>query len=303
MKIEQLLVQHFYLAKKVGLEGIGSFSLSPDVILPGENDKDVSIPENAISFEYNPKTPLDEPLVDYIVKQTRKIRPLAVSDLESYFMLASQFVNIGKPFKIEGIGVLEKSQSGEFRFYQGDYVNTKIEDPEAVVKDKIDTGASYAADAPSSGSNNTIRSAAIGVLILAALGLGAWYFLMHKKEPVTTAQNTTETPTATPETKDTTHIDTTSMSHKPDSVQAMAPAPVAGEYTFRVVIKNYPSYNPAKQAYDRLTSYGHKLLLYTNDSVTYKVALPIKLPLRDSTYVLDSVRTVLFGGHPYIELK
>ncbi|MFN8244987.1 MAG: hypothetical protein U0T56_01200 [Ferruginibacter sp.] len=36
--------------------------------------------------------------------KTRKIKPLATSDLESFTMLGKQFMNIGKPLILEGLG-------------------------------------------------------------------------------------------------------------------------------------------------------------------------------------------------------
>lgn len=99
MKIEQLLVQHFYKTREVTLQGIGTFSLSPDFVMPMENDKDASIPENAISFTYDSRAAEDDALINYIVEQTRKMKPLASADLDSYLVLGKQFLNIGKPFK------------------------------------------------------------------------------------------------------------------------------------------------------------------------------------------------------------
>ena len=83
--------QHFYSAKQVTLQGIGTFNLSPDFVMPSENDKDLSIPTDAISFQYNQKATEDDALITYIVQQTRKIKPLASSDLDSYIMLANHF--------------------------------------------------------------------------------------------------------------------------------------------------------------------------------------------------------------------
>ena len=114
MKIEQLLVQHLYSNKKVSLQGIGTLSLDPSAALPAEGDKDFVMPANAITFNYDLKTGEDGELVNYIVEKTRKIKPLAMSDLESYSMLAKQFLNIGNPFLFEGIGNLVKTRSGEF---------------------------------------------------------------------------------------------------------------------------------------------------------------------------------------------
>ena len=74
MKIEQLLVQHFYNAGEVTLQGMGTFTLSPDFVMPKEQDKDLEIPSNAILFQYNSKATEDDGLINYIVEQTRKMK-------------------------------------------------------------------------------------------------------------------------------------------------------------------------------------------------------------------------------------
>ncbi|RYD71020.1 MAG: hypothetical protein EOP53_24385, partial [Sphingobacteriales bacterium] len=104
MKVEQLLVQYLYKNKTVSIQDIGRFNISPEFIIPAEGDKDSSLPEGAIQFEYDKNALPDEGLIDYIVEQSRKIRPLASSDLESYTILTRQFLNIGKPLPIEGLG-------------------------------------------------------------------------------------------------------------------------------------------------------------------------------------------------------
>ena len=81
MKIEQLLVQHFYNSGEVTLQGMGTFTLSPDFVAPKENDKDALIPDNAISFKYNPRATEDDDLINFIVQQTRKMKALAAADL------------------------------------------------------------------------------------------------------------------------------------------------------------------------------------------------------------------------------
>ena len=110
MKIEQLIVQHLYSHKQVTLQGIGTIFLNPAITLPTEGDKDFLLPENAFSFEFNLKSTEDDALINYIVEHTRKIKPLASADLESYLILSKQFLNIGKPIVIEGVGTIQKSQ-------------------------------------------------------------------------------------------------------------------------------------------------------------------------------------------------
>ncbi len=138
MKIEQLIVQHLYNSKKVTIQDIGSFTLSPDMPLPLDNEKDMNMPENAVTFQYNKKAVQDDDLIEFIVSQTRKIKPLATSDLESYSILAKQFLNIGKPFPIEGLGVLLKNQAGEYEFIQGTHINAKLDAaPALCIKKKL----------------------------------------------------------------------------------------------------------------------------------------------------------------------
>ena len=145
MKIEQLIVQYLYLNKQVTLQGIGTFRLDPSVILPAPNEKekDFTMPENAVEFEYNLKAGEDEGLVKYIVQHTRKILPLASSDLESYSMLAKQFLNIGKPLVIEGVGTVQKSQQGNYQFIPGVFITPKISDIPKQEREERDETVSF----------------------------------------------------------------------------------------------------------------------------------------------------------------
>ncbi|WP_462220712.1 hypothetical protein [Ferruginibacter sp.] len=300
MKIEQLLVQHFYNTKTVTLQGIGTFTLSPDFIMPMDSDKDIVLPENAVSFKYNSRATEDESLIDYIVQQTRKIKPLASADLESYLMLGSQFLNIGKPMKIEGIGVLEKNQLGEYQFLQGQFINTKTEQAEIKLKEKSREEISFGNEAKPAANKKTIAIVA-AIAIVAFISLAAWYFFTNKEDAVTESGVEQTLPTVS-SLQDTSKIDTNKIAAQlnPDSILPVTPQ--ANGYTFKVVIKNYPSLFLAQKSYSRLTSYGYKLLLYTADSVIYKVAMPLTKPLVDTTRARDSVK-ILFGGKPYIEIK
>ena len=108
MKLEHLLIQYFYTSKELSLQGIGKFLLSQDLVLPPDTEKEVVMPENAIGFEFNIKATEDEGLISYIVENTKKIRPLASADLDSFLTLGKQFLNIGKPFKISNLEVVQK---------------------------------------------------------------------------------------------------------------------------------------------------------------------------------------------------
>jgi nucleoid DNA-binding protein len=304
MKIEQLLARHLYAAKKLTLQGIGTFSLPDNFILPAETDKPAEIPQDTITFTQNAKAAEDEALIDFIVQHSRKMKALASSDLESFISLGTQFLNIGKPLKIEGIGTLDKHQSGQYVFTQyGQFIGAKAEEPPVQAKEKREESFSYAKDDnKGKGNGKKIILALLALVIAAGAGWAAWYFITNKKQQsITTAQPVT--PAFTAPVKDTTKKDSLPVSQMPDPVPIAPISTANGSYTFKVVIKSYPSLAIAQKRYDKLTSYGHKLIMYTQDSVNYKVAMPLTLPLSDTTYALDSVRKKLFGGTPYIELQ
>ncbi len=302
MKIENLLVQHFYSAKEVTLQGVGTFKLSPDFVMPPENDKDLEIPDNAITFQYNSRATEDDALIGYIVRQTRKMKPLAAADLDSYLVLGKQFLNIGKPFRIEGLGMLLKNQMGEYEFTQGHSFHAKPEPaaPPTVKEKHEDEDISFASESKSSFSGRKGLLIAAIIVGLGMTGAAAWYFLTRNKNK---PEQVTETPAVKPDSTQAIKPAADSLNSKADSATTTAPATINTGYTFKVVIKNYPSLLLAQKAFNRLTGYGHKLLLYTSDSVTYKVALPMNSPLSDTTRARDSVRQLLFGGNPYVELK
>jgi hypothetical protein len=312
MKIEQLLVQHFYNTKQVTLQGVGTFRLSPDFIMPQENDKDLSIPPGAISFEYNSRAKEDDALIDFIVQQTRKIRPLAFSDLESYLMLASQFLNIGKPFKIDGIGVLEKNQLGEFHFVQeGQFMNALKEEAQLQVREKSGDDISFTSKTKSSPGNingKKIVAIAASVIVLAAVGTAAWYFLNRKKTTEPVVQNTVEMPAPVVPAPDTSKKDTSAtVVHKPDSLAILQPAAsrnvTSTGYTFKIVFKITNNKAAAIEKMNTLIARGHKVIMYSQDSVTYKLAEPFNLPLSDTAKVKDSLNRYFYLGKAKVELK
>lgn len=307
MKIEQLLVQHLYHTKQVALQGIGIFKLRPDVALPAEGDKFFSMPADAFSFEYNLKTTEDESLVDYIVQHTNKIKPLASSDLDSYAILARQFLNIGKPFHIEGVGTIQKNQQGIYEFIPGQIITPKIDDIPRQLREKRDESVSFESEstANNSGKNSRIIFIFAGIVLA---GLAIYYFLVVKKPGnIETTEQTVMMPkTLKNDTIKTAilKIDTTNKNSADSinrSTNTIPPTIKTDSSNFKIVLKEYGTQKAAQKAYDRLTSYGHKLILVKMDSVRYKLVMPFSLPLSDTLRMIDSIKT-FFGGKPYIQL-
>lgn len=294
MKIEQLIVQHLYQQKKVSLQGIGSISLNPSVALPGENEKDFVMPENAFSYEYNLKATEDEGLISYIVQQTRKIKPLATSDLESYCMLAKQFLNIGKPLVIDGVGTIQKNQIGDYEFIPGHFITPKIEESPKQLKEKLEEQVSFESETKrDNGQRNVIIVFITAVIALA--GLGIYYYLSNGKAPEPIEQEQVLI--------DTINTDTLIKS-APDTVVVATPVlPIKTDSNnFSIVLKDYPTEAAVNKAFGKLTEYGHKLKIIKVDSSRYQLVMPFKKPVSDTLRAKDSLR-IFFGGKPYVLIQ
>ncbi|MBL7703440.1 MAG: hypothetical protein JNM14_14410 [Ferruginibacter sp.] len=297
MKIEQLLVQHFYNNREVTLQGMGTFTLSPDFVAPKENDKEAEIPDNAISFEYNARAVADDTLINYIVQQTRKMKSLAAADLDSYLVLGKQFLNIGKPFKIEGMGLLIKNQQGELEFIKGHSFHTKMENtpaPVAAKEKSVNPDISFASEAKKTeGSNKKgllIAGMIIGVLLI---GATAWYFLGRKND--TSIDNKTLAAAADTSQNSTPKEDTVALKTTPE-------APAADGFTFKVVFLQTADSAAAVSRMNVLTARKHKIIMYTKDSL-YNLAEPFTLPLSDTAHIKDSLNRYYYSGKAFIQLK
>lgn len=296
MKIEQLLVQHFYNNRVVTLQGMGTFTLSPDFVAPKENDKDAGIPDNAISFMYNPRATADDALIDYIVQQTRKMRPLAAADLDSYLVLGKQFLNIGKPFKIDGMGMLVKNQQGELEFTKGHTFHAKTESSPTAVKEKSENPEiSFASEIKKREGSSKKGLLVAGIIIcLGLLGATAWYFFIMKNDTVI-------------ETKNIAAATDTLQDNKPktDTGTARIIQPVVADdgYTFKVVFLQTTDSVSAVYRMGVLTARRHKVIMYKNDSVNYHLAEPFTLPLSDTSRIKDSLNSYYYAGKAFIQLK
>ncbi|MEO6538948.1 MAG: hypothetical protein ABIT07_00230 [Ferruginibacter sp.] len=298
MKVEQLIVQYLYNNKKVTLQDIGSFTISPDIYVPADNEKETNLPDGAIIFDYNNKATQDEGLIDFVVQQTRKIKPLATSDLESYSILSKQFLNIGKPLIIEGLGTLVKSQQGEYEFLQGHTINARLEAAPVQIKEKLKEEIIFTTPERKP-STKKGWAAALVVLFIALAGLAIFIYLRNSSsdnslQNVEATQDTVVLNTAVPAMMDTTI--TTSADTANNNLTKNNP------YNFKVIIKDYPSKEAAQRAYARLTNFGHKVILSTLDSIHYKVAMPFTTPLSDTLRARDSL-SKFFKSKTYIELN
>ena len=291
MKIEQIIVQYLYTSKKVTLQGIGTFTLDSTILLPlpNEKEKDIEMPEGAFQFIFNPKSTEDIGLVNYIVQHTGKMYPLASSDLDSYVTLAKQFLNIGKPLVIEGLGTIQKTQQGDYQFIPGHFITPKIDDFPKQLREKRDESISFESHTKVNYSRRNLQFAAAAFIVL-LIGLAMYYLLRENtsNSPAITTEVATKADTIQPTTIDTVAV-------------ASLVVPKNDSFSFTIILKKYTSEAAAKTIYDKLTSYGHQLIIIQVDSVNYELGIPFKTPLSDTLRAKDSIR-IFFGGTPYVRL-
>ena len=298
MKVEQLIVQYLYNNKKVSIQDIGIFTLSPDVIIPTESDKETNLPENSIHFEYNNKAAKDDGLIDFIVEHSRKIKPLATSDLESYTILSRQFLNIGKPMEIEGLGTLIKNQQGSYVFEQGQTINPKLENNTVRIREKVQDEISFSTPPKQPTNVKGIVLIAFTLVLFAVAG-AIYYFAVYNKNKDVPVDQSVLIPFADDSTA--ALVDTTNLIKKDSATQTSATPPVNDGYTFKIVLKEYAGKIAADKAYEKFTRFGHTLIVSQKDSLTYKLSIPFTSPISDTLRAKDSLRR-FFGGKPYVDL-
>ncbi len=287
----------------MSLQGLGTFSI--DIPLPEvtDNEKPVAIPANAVSFQYDPKVGEDESIIDFIVTHTKKIKPLASADLDSFLTLGRQFLNIGKPFTIHNIGTLDKLKSGVLEFRPGQLILQKMEAPRDLTENDVEENDSenlfndYQKDR---GSNSGKRALAV-IILLVIVGFGAWavwFFLFKKNDdqplPAENIVPVSDSASHSPNSFSNGSVQDTSRLASPGNTDTAS---------FDVVVKETKIKAIAVTRLALLESYGRNVVMYTNDSITYKVAEPFRLPLSDTTKILDSLRKYYSSGKSYIEIR
>ncbi|PWU02728.1 MAG: hypothetical protein C5B52_04740 [Bacteroidetes bacterium] len=305
--------------KKLALQGIGEFTVGSFYDNPFENEKGGSkLPDNTISFRVNPKVGEDPDLIQYISQHSGKIKPLASADLDSFLTTGRQLLNISKPFVIEGIGTLSRDAHNEIEFTQG-VISLHIVEEHPAKKHKshaVESNDSVHFDdnylKPAKSYDNTTRRVLIWTAVVIGLAVIGWigFYFFSPASKKTSTSNETPTETVVPAQPT---IDTAAQARadsiqkaKNDSMTAAAQnaqnVQNSSTYSYLIVIERAASKERALKRYADLIEWGHKVIMTTKDSVTFKLAIPIKGPLSDSARNRDSL-TQFFGRKTYVELR
>ena len=295
MKTEQLIVQYLYSNKKVTLQDIGVFNITSEIIIPEDSDKDIVLPADTIQFVYDPKAPVDDGLVAFIMESTRKIKPLAYSDLESFIILNKQFLNIGKPLVFEGMGTLQKTQGGDYAFTQAATSHVTTEELPKIITEKLKEKITFATPQKekNGAGNKNVLWLLFAVIIVLGTVAAIFFFNKNKADEKTLAS----TENAVTDTLPVVKKDTVLRQNVPVPPVTSA---LKDSNTFFVVIKEYTDFATAEKSLKRYLSLGNKVILSTKDSINFKLRMPFINSLNDTLRIKDSL-SKHFQAKAYVE--
>jgi hypothetical protein len=299
LKFDTLLAQFLYQHKKLALPGIGTFLLDSSFVAMDEPSK-TKIPIEGISFSTKAPALPDEALIDFIRTYTGKMKPLAQADLDSYLTLAQQFINIGKPLFLEGIGTVQRIKNN-YEFIPGAPNSIRLEsaaDRQMGSKRK----SPMEEEEPIQRSNGLSRKLLLLLGIVGTLALIGWggYYLYTQNGNGSTPSNSENVVTPIPlqdtlTNQATPTIDTLSGRNPlPDTTlnkpiqPAVTPVlPTAGTYKF--VIETSSDKLRAISRYEQLKKNGALINLETKDSLTFKLFFVLPATAADTTRIKDSL--------------
>lgn len=309
LKVTTLLAQYLYTKKHLHLTGIGTFTLDNDIVLDSDKSKhNKTFALEGVSFRHDRTVKEDPDLIAFISEHSGKIKALASADLYSHLELASQFLNIGKPFLFEGIGSLVKTQTGEFSFTPGQVSQDRIESAvhreygkEAISEEPV---GDYKSVLYNKHTKSAWKKPAAIILILLGFGLAIWggYTVYknrteksEKEETVVTSdkKGTSQDQNLNKESADTTTKkgDTTAK-----ALSARAGLAPAGTKKFILEVSQKER---ALYRYKRLKTFQWQVEMETKDSSSFTLYMLLPVSAADTSRVLDSLSR-LNGKRVYI---
>jgi hypothetical protein len=279
----------------MSLPGLGIFTLDKSVVLPDEHDRTLLSMPNAVQFQNANIAAADKELITFICENTGKIRPLAISDLDSYLNLGMEMLNIGKPFYLEGIGTITKNKSGKFDFTPGGYTVFRETGSSSEQERKKAPAIEKKQELPEpAGQNRNGLKLVILAIALAVVGWGGWE--MYKRTNLSNTENNPDSSMIVqrqqPAMADTTTASNTvpdsTKSATNDSVHPTVQANQPSDYKFIILATTDKPH--AMRRYNQLTSFDLKVHLYQKDSSFFKVYFQFPALAKDTSHIKDSLR-------------
>lgn len=182
MTVEQLITLFVYQHGEISLQGIGHIRLLDAVPDAEYIQKNKSVPITGIEFKHVKTAATSPDFIRFYATQRGKIASLAENDIEAYLSMAVQFLNIGNPFEIKGLGALAKNKDGVLSLTPGYFLAIKAEEAMGKLKERHvedpahhGPGAAYDEEKRNRMSPQTKLGLALAILIL-LVAIGWWIF-------------------------------------------------------------------------------------------------------------------------------
>lgn len=296
MKLAPILAQYLNTNKRLALPGIGVFQSVPSAHV--EISKNSKLPIDDITFANNPATKNDDDLVKFISQHTGKMNALAISDLESYLELMQQFLNIGKPFQLEGIGTLVKIKPGVYEFTSGHVMTEKIAEP--AVKELASTSTTddsfggYKIYPKHSTAGVTFKKTFVAFLLFGGIGFAVWGgYALYNKNKVETPTEDMQQKAVVPVADTTTKAPVQKAIAITDTVNTKRPRVAAG---YKFVFETTINKKRAIKRFNFLKAINSDIHLESAaDSSSFDITVNLNIPAADTTRVKDSLNNWYYG--------
>jgi hypothetical protein len=308
LNFDSLLAQYLYHNKKLNLPGIGTFETDSTVYVAEDSEKQKTS-VRGITFRNANITKADDDLIDFIKEQTGKMKPLAISDLESYLTLGKQFLYIGKPFYLEGIGTLQLTKDGRFEFLPGEYISTKLEDPNIERSEGKKRSVHEENRIQQESNSNTIKIILLVLGIIATvvvIGWGGYYF--YNKNAISESSSLVND-SALLQDSSSSLFPADSFSSAGGTVQHPASqsntsrAELGAPGTYKFVVESTSNKTKALNRFRDLRSFGNKIQMETKDSTMFRLYYSIPATPADTLRIRDSLNRWYYGNARKIRVK
>lgn len=275
MKLSPILSRFLIENKKLGLPGIGTFYAEEATVSDPDNRK--GSPAIEIRYKDEKVKVFSQELVDFVAKETGKMKVLAASDLASQLDDVIQYLNTGKIYLLQGIGSLITKPDNSGYYFEPETSLTAAKKKEPVVVEKAAIPQAYIDESPSS-SKSKKQGIIIALLTLLAVAATVWFYLKKdNNDSGLTREETTSS--VTPAIADTL---------KKEETKAPASATIGSTGFYRYILETTQQPRASKR-FSQLKTFGWAVELETTDSVNYRIVMKLPAAGADTIKVKDSL--------------
>ncbi len=285
MKLSPALAKYLAANKRLSLPRIGTFT-SEGGYDPEFDGKRTTVLAN-VSFKNEKITGFDEDLVEFIAKETGKMKILAESDLTSQLDDVLQYLNTGKPYFFTDIGTLARKQNGDFEFFAEKYtpVSEKKKEKDIPITEKNHIPQSYI-DNTRTGRRNLKPALIIIILAIIAIAATVWFYINSQDTNLTEVEDTEE---AVP-------VQALAADSLAAQDTASTAAVLPNTYSYVLEIAKEPR---ASRRFNQLKSINWPVELEVLDSVNKRIVMKLPRAGADTARIKDSL-SVLSGRTVFI---